>query len=75
MYHMNVDEFEDILKEFPQTFDCVKSLCKEIRGLLFPYKNDLLIGTPLESSKMLYDSIIEAFDNTIASISTRGDSK
>ena len=42
---MHVDKFEDILKEFPQAFDRVKPLCKEIRGILFPYKNGLLIGT------------------------------
>ncbi|KAM4067635.1 kinase [Hirsutella rhossiliensis] len=45
--HMHVDGFEDILEEFPQPeFDCVKPLCKDLRGILFPYRDGLLVGTP-----------------------------
>lgn len=28
-HHMGVSGFKDILKEFPQTLDCVKPLCRE----------------------------------------------
>ncbi len=72
--YMHVDKFEDILKEFPQAFDRVKLLCKEIRGILFPYKNGLLIGTPPDPPEKLYDPVIEAFDDTIADISAGEDS-
>ena len=69
--YMHVDKFEDILKEFPQAFDYVKPLCKTIRGILFPYKNGLVIGTPPDPPEELYNSIIEAFDNAIAGIAAR----
>ena len=29
--NMHTDGFEDILEEFPPAFDCVKSLCREVR--------------------------------------------
>lgn len=41
--YMHEDDFEKILMEFPRVFDHVKPLCKTIRGILFPYKNGLLI--------------------------------
>jgi serine/threonine protein kinase len=72
--YMHVDDFEKILKEFPPAFDRVKPLCKEIRGILFPYKNGLLIGTPPDPPEKLYDLIIEAFDNAIADIAAGEDS-
>ena len=31
---MHVDGFDDILEEFPPSFDCVKSLCRKIRSIL-----------------------------------------
>lgn len=66
--YMHVDKFEDIVKEFPQAFDRVKPLCKKIRGILVPYKNGLLIGTPSDPPEELYRPIIEAFDSVIADI-------
>ena len=38
--YRHVDGFEDILDEFPTSFDCVKPLCREIRGILFPLLKD-----------------------------------
>jgi len=66
--YMHVDGFEDILNAYPLAFGCVKPLCKEVRGILFPLlKNGALFtGTPSDLSEKLYDPIIEAFDNTIA---------
>jgi len=66
--YMHVDEFENILKEFPLAFDCVKPLCKEIRVILFPLLKSgaLFTGTPSDPPKDLYDPIIEAFDSAIA---------
>ena len=58
-HHMGVDGFEKILAEIPQAFYCVKPLCKEIRGLLFPYKNGLLVGTPPDPSEKLYDPLLK----------------
>lgn len=37
---MHVDRFEDVLDEFPPSFDCVKPLCRKIRGMLFPLLED-----------------------------------
>lgn len=62
---MGVNGFEELLNEFIQVFDCVKPFCKEIRGVLFPYKDGLFIGTPSDPEN-LYDFIIKAFDNAIA---------
>jgi len=72
---MHVDGFEDILNEFPLSFDGVKPLCRKIRGILFPLLKDgaLFTGTPANPEE-LYEPIIEAFDNAIADISTREDS-
>ncbi|KAH8753314.1 FunK1 protein kinase [Diaporthe sp. PMI_573] len=60
--------FGFILREFPPEFDCVKPLCRELRGILFPMHNgDLFTGTP-KDSEILYGSIIKAFDKAIDDI-------
>ena len=66
--NMLVNQFEDILKEFPQAYDLIKPLCKMIHSILFPYKNGLFIGTPPGPPEKLYDPIIEVFDSAIADI-------
>ena len=70
---MHVDGFEDILNEFPLAFDYVKSLYEKIRGILFPLLEDgsLFTGTPSEPPEILYNPIIEVFDNTISEITAR----
>lgn len=56
---------EFILREFPEDFDCVKPLCRAIRNVLFPYKDGgLFTGTP-QDPHILYDPIIQAFDDAI----------
>ncbi|PHH87414.1 hypothetical protein CDD83_8906 [Cordyceps sp. RAO-2017] len=68
--YMHVDKFEDILEEFPQPgFDCVKPLCRELRGILFPYRDGLFIGTP-KDPEILYGPIINAFEKAIDGIKT-----
>ncbi|KJZ69932.1 hypothetical protein HIM_10688 [Hirsutella minnesotensis 3608] len=63
--YMHIDGFEDILEEFPQPqFDCVKPLCRELRGILFPYRDGLFVGTP-KDPEILYGPIIQAFDKAI----------
>lgn len=65
--YMHADEFEYILTEFPWAFNCIKSLCKAVQGILFPLLNDGKLDIRTSSdSENLYDSIIQAFDNTIA---------
>ncbi|EFQ97876.1 FunK1 protein kinase [Nannizzia gypsea CBS 118893] len=66
---MGVDGFEDILEEFPSSFECVKPLCREIRGILFPYKDGLFTGTP-RNPEVLYEPTIRAFDQSIEDIKT-----
>jgi hypothetical protein len=61
---MGVDGFEDILDEFPPHFNSVKPLCRELRGILFPYREGLFIGTP-KDPEVLYGPIIKAFDNAV----------
>ena len=65
--NMYVDGFEDILEEFPPRFDCVKPLCRELRGILFPYREGLFVGTP-KDPKVLYEPIVGAFDRAIDDI-------
>ncbi|RMZ85501.1 hypothetical protein DV736_g6579, partial [Chaetothyriales sp. CBS 134916] len=66
--HMHIDGFEDVLEEFPQpNFDRVKPLCRELRQILFPYKDGLFIGTP-KDPEILYGPIIKAFDKAIDDI-------
>ncbi|SLM35803.1 serine threonine-protein kinase sgk2 [Lasallia pustulata] len=60
------DGLEVILEECSQVFDCVKPLCRIIRDVLFSY-NRLFTGTP-QDPNILYDPIIEAFDDTISGL-------
>ena len=70
--HMHIDLFEEILEEFPQPeFDCVKPLCRELRGILFPYRDGLFIGTP-KDPEILYRPIIQAFDKAVDDIKIEG---
>ena len=74
---MGVDGFEDILEEFPSILDCLKDLCRTIRGILFPFTHGLLLftGTKPDPEK-LYGPILEAYDETIAEIArAEGDSR
>ena len=70
---MHVDGFDDILEEFPPSFDCVKPLCRKIRGILFPLLGGgaLFKGTRPGPPEKLYDAVIEAFDSAIAGIPPR----
>ncbi|KAA6410771.1 MAG: serine threonine- kinase Sgk2 [Lasallia pustulata] len=63
---MDKDGLEVILEECSQVFDCVKPLCRIIRDVLFSY-NRLFTGTP-QDPNILYDPIIEAFDDTISGL-------
>ncbi|KAL1952767.1 hypothetical protein VTO42DRAFT_4273 [Malbranchea cinnamomea] len=60
--------FERILaKEFPPEFDCIKPLCRELRGILFPIRdNAIFTGTPRDP-EVLYGPFIKAFDKAIDS--------
>lgn len=45
--------FEDILKELPPQFDCVRPLCRELRKIFFPiYEDNIFSGTPGDPEKM-----------------------
>lgn len=68
-YGMVVNGLEELLEEFPQIFDCVKPSCREIRGILFPYKDGLFTGTPPDPVN-LYDPIIQALDDAIGDIAS-----
>lgn len=67
-YCMSLNGFPELLKEFPRALDCSKPLCEELREILFPYKNNrMLFSTPPGPPENLYNPIIKAFDNAIAS--------
>lgn len=61
---MYVDGLESILEEFPPAFNCLKPLCRELRRVLFPCRDGLFVGTPWDPN-VLYEPIIEAFDEAI----------
>ncbi|KAA6408373.1 MAG: serine threonine- kinase Sgk2 [Lasallia pustulata] len=64
---MDKNGLEDILRECSQVFDCVKPLCRVIRDVLFLHKDGLFTGTP-QDPNILYDPIIEAFDDTTSGL-------
>ena len=64
---MNRKGFEGVLEQFPSTFEGVKSLCRTLRDILFPYKDGLFTGTP-ENPEILYIPIIEAFSEALEAI-------
>jgi hypothetical protein len=73
--HMRAGGFKEILVDFVPAFDCIKPLCRKVRSVLFPLiKNGELEGeldleTPADS-KILYEPIIEAFEDAIAGLDT-----
>lgn len=38
--NMHTDGFKYILNEFAPAFDCIKPLCRKVRGVLFPLTKD-----------------------------------
>ncbi|KAL1952470.1 hypothetical protein VTO42DRAFT_5291 [Malbranchea cinnamomea] len=66
---VDANRFELILaKEFPPEFDCIKPLCRELRGILFPFRNNTIFtGTPRDP-EVLYGPIIKAFDRAVDGI-------
>lgn len=67
---MDKNGLEAILRECAQVFDVVKPLCRKIRDVLFPQKDGLFTGTP-QDPNILYNPIINAFNDTIAGIKLR----
>ena len=68
MAHMGVSSgFETVLSEFPPAFNIVKSLCRDLRDILFkPLEGgERNMGTPSDPPEKLYDAIIGAYDDAI----------
>jgi hypothetical protein len=66
---MYVDGFENILKEFSSVFDYIKSLCREVRIVLFSLiKDEKLDFETLTDLNILYKLIIKAFEDVIAEL-------
>ncbi|KAL7928503.1 serine/threonine-protein kinase Sgk2 [Trichoderma chlorosporum] len=63
---MTVNGLEDIMDEFPQAVQVhvVRTLCLQIRSVLFGDAARMLIGTPADPNQ-LYSSVINAYDETI----------
>jgi hypothetical protein len=66
---MHANGFEDILGEFSPAFDCVKSLCRDVRTVLFSLTKGgkLDLRTPADLIT-LYDPFIKAFKDAIAGL-------
>ncbi|KAI1932670.1 hypothetical protein LOZ65_000659 [Ophidiomyces ophidiicola] len=60
--------FESVLEEFPLEFDCVKPLCRMLRGILFPICNGAMFTATPKHPETLYEPIIEAFTRAICYI-------
>ena len=66
---MHDNGFKSILKEFALAFDCIKSLCKKLRSILFPLIKDKELDLEIPADPItLYDSLIKAFKNTITGL-------
>jgi hypothetical protein len=62
---MDKEAFEKIIAEFPKKFDNLEILAKELRDILFLYRERLFTGTYRDPDK-LYKLIIDAFNRAIA---------
>jgi hypothetical protein len=62
---MDKNRFKGILNEFLLKFDGLEVLIKELRDILFPYREGLFTRTYRDPDK-LYRPIIDAFDRAIA---------
>ena len=73
-HHMSVNGFKGLLLEFPQALDYIKPTCTQIRTILFPILKDgsMDIGTSSGPPEELYDAIIGAFDDAIATAEGEG---
>lgn len=66
---MDVDEFQNILGEFPSGFDSIKIAAEMMRRLLFPMVDGALwtgVDSSSEAVNALYDGIIDAFEQAIS---------
>jgi Fungal protein kinase len=68
--HMTVNGMDDIMGEFPEALEVVKSLCLKIRKMLFPLDEDerMNFGTPAGDPDRLYRLIIGAYDDSIGNL-------
>ncbi|KAL7903039.1 serine/threonine-protein kinase Sgk2 [Trichoderma sp. SZMC 28014] len=63
---MTVNGLEEIMGEFPTSFNVVKPLCLNIRTILFGAR--IFLGTPIGDPDQLYKPIIAAYDEIISSL-------
>ncbi|KAF1997507.1 hypothetical protein P154DRAFT_524707 [Amniculicola lignicola CBS 123094] len=64
--HMDKNAFRGILIEFPQEFGGLTELAEDLRGLLFPIRDDALFTGTYRDAERLYQPMIEAFERAIA---------
>ena len=66
--YMHADGLKNILKEFPGVFDCVKPLCRKLRAILFPLRQGELDTGTYTNAQELYSDIIEAYNDSLATL-------
>ena len=73
--YMHVDGLEDILREFPESLDSVKDLCRRLRKILFPLHQGGGLDTGTHTgAEQLYSKIIDAYNETLGELDVRIDS-
>ncbi|KAL7894584.1 hypothetical protein HDV64DRAFT_260220 [Trichoderma sp. TUCIM 5745] len=65
MGYMTINGLEDIMDEFPLAIDVVRTLCLQIRSVLFGDTARLMFGTPSGDPDLLYSGVLNAYDETI----------
>ncbi|KAL6910518.1 hypothetical protein GGI43DRAFT_427151 [Trichoderma evansii] len=68
--NMDGNAFEYILDEFPDEFNNIKPLCRELRSILFPIKEDALFTRTPPDPSDLYGPMIDSFDKIIGHMMT-----
>jgi len=58
---MDKSRFKGILNEFPLEFDGLEVLAKELRDILFPYREGLFTGTYRDPEKLYRPIIVVAW--------------
>lgn len=65
--NMDKEEFKEIIAEFPAEFESLKGLAEELRGILFPIRDEALFTGTYRDPDKLYQPMIDAFTRAIAS--------
>ncbi|CZS92412.1 uncharacterized protein RAG0_02864 [Rhynchosporium agropyri] len=66
--HMDKNRFENIVSEFAPKFENLKPLARLVRNVLFPIIEGAIFTGTFQDHKIMYNSIISAFEETISGL-------